>query len=119
MGAFGGQDFSGFCQVVVFDLEYGQPAASTTLPTARPAFRDFLGCFGHADVGKGLTESGVDLLYTSHQVSRSSVLSQMCARPTANILVTPLVSIKCLSAAGVEHLLLFHAVCWDTAQQQT
>lgn len=55
-------------QVVVFDLEYGQPAASTTLPTSRPAFRDFLGCFGHADVGKGVSESGVDLLYTSHQV---------------------------------------------------
>ena len=56
-------------QVVVFDLEYGQPAASTTLPTSRPPFRDVLGCFGHADVGKGLAESGVDLLYTSHQVT--------------------------------------------------
>ena len=53
----------------MFDLEYGQPAASTTLPTSRPAFRDVLGCFGHADVGKGLSESGVDLLYTSHQAT--------------------------------------------------
>ena len=56
-------------QVVVFDLEYGQPAASTTLPTSRPAFRDLLGCFGHADAGKRVLESGVDLLYTSHQVT--------------------------------------------------
>ena len=56
-------------QVVVFDLEYGQPAASTTLPSSRPAFRDLLGCFGHADAGKQVLESGVDLLYTSHQVS--------------------------------------------------
>ena len=56
-------------QVVVFDLEYGQPAASTTLPTSRPAFRDLLGCFGHADAGKRVLESGVDLLYTSHQVN--------------------------------------------------
>lgn len=55
--------------MVVFDLEYGQPAASTTLPTSRPAFRDVLGCFGHADVGKGLADAGVDLLYTSHQVA--------------------------------------------------
>ena len=52
----------------MFDLEYGQPAASTTLPTSRPAFRDLLGCFGHADAGKSVLESGVDLLYTSHQV---------------------------------------------------
>lgn len=56
-------------QVVLFDLEYGQPAASTTLPTSRPAFRDLLGCFGHADAGKRVLESGVDLLYTSHQVN--------------------------------------------------
>ncbi|BDA45713.1 probable WD repeat-containing protein 11 at C-terminar half [Coccomyxa sp. Obi] len=59
--------------VVVFDLEYGQPAASTTLPTSRPPFRDVLGCFGHADVGKGLAESGVDLLYTSHQDGSISI----------------------------------------------
>ncbi len=56
----------------MFDLEYGQPAASTSLPASRPAFRDFLGCYGHADIGKGLAESGVDLLYASHQVSHLS-----------------------------------------------
>jgi hypothetical protein len=28
-----------------------------------------LGCFGHADAGKRVLESGVDLLYTSHQVN--------------------------------------------------
>ena len=54
-------------QVVVFDLEYGQPAASTTLPASRPAFKELLGCYGHAAVGKGLAEAGVDLLYASHQ----------------------------------------------------
>ena len=70
-------------QVVVFDLEYGQPAASTTLPTSRPAFRNLLGCFGHADAGKRVLESGVDLLYTSHQVcipqfSLMRALGQAC-----------------------------------------
>lgn len=61
--------------MVVFDLEYGQPAASTSLPSSRPAFRDFLGCYGHADIGKGLAESGVDLLYTSHQVAPNRQLA--------------------------------------------
>ena len=54
-------------QVVVFDLEYGQPAASTTLPASRPAFKELLGCYGHAAVGKGLDEAGVDLMYACHQ----------------------------------------------------
>ena len=51
----------------MFDLEFGQPAASSTLPKSRPAFRDVLGCFGHRDVGRGLRDGGVDLLYLSHQ----------------------------------------------------
>ena len=65
-------------QVVVFDLEYGQPAASTTLPTSRPAFRNLLGCFGHADAGKRVLESGVDLLYTSHQVCTPAIQLTAC-----------------------------------------
>lgn len=75
----------------MFDLEYGQPAASTTLPTSRPAFRDLLGCFGHADAGKRVLESGVDLLYTSHQV-RSGRLSwlhvghEQCMTATQNVM---------------------------------
>lgn len=54
-------------QVIVFDLEFGQPAASTTLPKSRPAFRNVLGAFGHRGAGQGLHDGGVDLLYLSHQ----------------------------------------------------
>ena len=56
-------------QVVVFDLEFGQPAASTSLPSSRPPFRDVLGCFGHQAVGKDVSLGGIDLLYCSHQAS--------------------------------------------------
>lgn len=56
-------------QVVVFDLEFGQPAASTSLPSSRPPFRDVLGCFGHQAVGKDVSLGGIDLLYCSHQVT--------------------------------------------------
>ena len=55
-------------QVVVFDLEFGQPAASSSLPASRPPFRDILGCFGHQAIGKDVTEGGIDLLFCSHQV---------------------------------------------------
>ena len=54
-------------QVVVFDLEFGQPAASSSLPSSRPPFRDVLGCFGHQAIGKDESEVGIDLLYCSHQ----------------------------------------------------
>lgn len=52
----------------MFDLEFGQPAASTVLPTSKAPFRDILGCFGHQRIGKSVTEGGIDLLYCSHQV---------------------------------------------------
>ena len=55
-------------QVVVFDLEFGQPAAGTPLPASRPAFDKVLGCYGHAAVAAGPLQGGVDLLYCSHQV---------------------------------------------------
>lgn len=55
-------------QVVVFDLEFGQPAASSSLPASRPPFRDILGCFGHQAIGRDVTEGGIDLLCCSHQV---------------------------------------------------
>ena len=55
-------------QVVVFDLEFGQPAASSSLPASRPPFRDILGCFGHQAIAKDVTQGGIDLLYCSHQV---------------------------------------------------
>ena len=58
-------------QVVVFDLEFGQPAGSTPLPASRPAFSGVLGCYGHAAVGPGCKQGGVDLLYCSHQASMS------------------------------------------------
>ena len=61
-------------QVVVFDLEFGQPAASTVLPTSKAPFRDILGCFGHQRIGKSVTEGGIDLLYCSHQVRASSLV---------------------------------------------
>lgn len=35
-------------QLIVFDLEYGQPAASSPLPASRPPLDDLLGCYGHA-----------------------------------------------------------------------
>ena len=35
-------------QVIVFDLEYGQPAASSPLPASRPPLDALLGCYGHA-----------------------------------------------------------------------
>ncbi|KAK9845287.1 hypothetical protein WJX81_002462 [Elliptochloris bilobata] len=60
-------------EVIVFDLEFGQPAASTPLPKSRPAFRDVLGCFGHRTAGRGLHDGGVDLLYLSHQDGSVSV----------------------------------------------
>jgi hypothetical protein len=35
-------------QIIVFDLEYGQPAAATSLPASRAPLDDLLGCYGHA-----------------------------------------------------------------------
>ena len=35
-------------QLIVFDLEYGQPAASSPLPASRAPLEDLLGCYGHA-----------------------------------------------------------------------
>ncbi|KAA6419923.1 MAG: hypothetical protein FRX49_10113 [Trebouxia sp. A1-2] len=60
-------------EVVVFDLEFGQPAASSSLPGSRPPFRDILGCFGHQAIGKDVTQGGIDLLYCSHQEGSLSV----------------------------------------------
>jgi len=55
-------------QLVVFDLEYGQPAATTGLGTSRPPFRDILGCFGHEAAGLTSSQAGIDSLFCSHQV---------------------------------------------------
>ena len=60
-------------QVVVFDLEFGQPAASSSLPASRPPFRDILGCFGHQAIGKDVTEGGIDVLCCSHQVPQKAI----------------------------------------------
>ena len=35
-------------QIIVFDLEYGQPAASTPLPGSRVSLDYLLACYGHA-----------------------------------------------------------------------
>jgi len=55
-------------QLVVFDLEYGQPAATTALGTSRPPFRDILGCYGHQVAGLSNSQAGIDCLICSHQV---------------------------------------------------
>ena len=60
-------------QVLVFDLEYGQPAASSALGSSRPAFKDILGCFGHEAVGKDVSQPGIDVLFCSHQASTRMV----------------------------------------------
>ena len=64
-------------QVVVFDLEFGQPAASSSLPASRPPFRDILGCFGHQAIGKDVTEGGIDLLCCSHQVYLTTAIRRL------------------------------------------
>jgi hypothetical protein len=53
-------------QIIVFDVEFGQPAASSKLPPSRPAMRDIVGNFGHASAGKALTVGGIDVLYCLH-----------------------------------------------------
>ena len=59
-------------QVVVFDLELQQPAASTQLPSNRSPFRSILGCYGHHSVGLGPLEGGIDLMYCYHQATPPS-----------------------------------------------
>ncbi|KAK9829709.1 hypothetical protein WJX72_007460 [[Myrmecia] bisecta] len=99
-------------EVVVFDLEFGQPAASTTLQSARPAFRDILGCFGHTDVGRGVAEGGVDLLYCSHQDGSLSIWRRQPSQlsytllhisklvpPPSRINNNAVLSLLCISAA--------------------
>lgn len=69
--------------MIVFDLEFGQPAASTPLPKSRPAFRDVLGCYGLRAAGRGLHDGGVDLLYLSHQARRQC--SDICESMLATV----------------------------------
>ena len=45
---FGSLILSSSLQIIVFDLEYGQPAASTPLGASRPPLDNLLGCYGHA-----------------------------------------------------------------------
>ncbi|KAK9867753.1 hypothetical protein WJX84_002654 [Apatococcus fuscideae] len=61
-------------EVVVFELEFGQPAASSSLPNVKTQsnFKDILGCYGHASCGRTLAEGGLDLLLCSHQDSTVS-----------------------------------------------
>lgn len=60
-------------ELIVFDLEYGQPAASSPLPASRAPLDDLLGCYGHAAAGKPLREGGIDVLYCSHRDGSVSV----------------------------------------------
>lgn len=45
-------------QIIAFDLEFGQPAASTPVPSSRPPLDRLLGSFGHAAAGKTLEVGG-------------------------------------------------------------
>lgn len=45
-------------QIIAFDLEFGQPAASTPVPSSRPPLDSLLGSFGHAAAGKSLEVGG-------------------------------------------------------------
>jgi hypothetical protein len=53
-------------ELIAFDLEYGQPVASTSLPSGLPAFDSVLGSFGHSIAGVSPREAGIDALYCSH-----------------------------------------------------
>lgn len=83
-------------QVIVFDLEFGQPAASTPLPKSRPAFRDVLGCFGLRAAGRGLHDGGVDLLYLSHQARRQCALRRPSQPVRAHMLASKQTLTTCL-----------------------
>ena len=60
-------------QIIVFDLELGQPAASTQLPPSRSPFDELLGCYGHASAGKSGLRGGLDVLLCSHRDGSLSV----------------------------------------------
>lgn len=53
-------------ELIAFDLEYGQPVASASLPSGLPAFDAVLGSFGHSVAGVSPLEAGIDALYCSH-----------------------------------------------------
>ena len=53
-------------ELILFDLEYGQPASSTSLSKSMPAFDSVLGSYGHGVGGKSPLEGGIDVLYCSH-----------------------------------------------------
>ncbi|KAL4422261.1 hypothetical protein ABPG75_008458 [Micractinium tetrahymenae] len=60
-------------EIIMFDLKYGQPAASTPVPASRAPLEDLLGCYGHAAAGKSLRDGGIDVLYCSHRDGSLSV----------------------------------------------
>jgi len=53
-------------ELIAFDLEYGQPVATTSLPSRLPALDSVLGSFGHSVAGVSPVEAGIDALYCSH-----------------------------------------------------
>lgn len=53
-------------ELIVFDVEYGQPAASTPLPGSMPAFDTIIGSYGHAVASVGADEPGIDAIYCAH-----------------------------------------------------
>lgn len=53
-------------ELVVFDLELGQPAGSTSLPPGRPVLSHLLGVFGSGVCQGGGDEGGLDFAYCTH-----------------------------------------------------
>jgi len=53
-------------ELIAFDLEYGQPVATTSLPSRLPAFDAVIGSYGHSVAGLSPLEAGIDALYCSH-----------------------------------------------------
>jgi hypothetical protein len=60
-------------ELLLFDLDLGQPAASTPLPASMPAFSHLLGVFGGGVCQGGGDEGGLDFAYCAHVDGSMSV----------------------------------------------
>lgn len=92
---------------MVFDLEFGQPAASSSLPNVKTQsnFKDILGCYGHASCGRTLAEGGLDILLCSHQVQIVIIELNCRSSPGVSLMVHKLIHL---------HLVLaLEAVIWQ------
>jgi hypothetical protein len=60
-------------ELLLFDLDLGQPAASSPLPSSKPAFSHLLGVFGSGVCQGGGDEGGLDFVYAAHVDGSMSV----------------------------------------------